>query len=77
MGEKFLDIELGSTRVKAVVIDEAAKFGARPTRFDAMGVSAMMHGYLAFGQAMHQLAPFRPGARRTLHRPAKVVPGVL
>ena len=85
MGKVYLGIELGSTRIKAVVIDEtgfvlasgsfawenkpltetvwtydladarkglaaayaacaddyAAKFGSRPTRFDAMGVSAM------------------------------------
>jgi len=102
-GKKYLGIELGSTRIKAVVIDGmgavlasgsftwenkplsetvwsydladarkglaaayaacaddyAAKFGARPMCFDSMGVSAMMHGYLAFDKAMHQLAPFR------------------
>ena len=99
----YLGIELGSTRIKAVVTDEsgrvlasgstawenkalsetiwtydladarkglaaayaacaddyAAKHGARPTRFDAMGVSAMMHGYLAFDAEGNQLAPFR------------------
>ena len=103
MSKRYLGIELGSTRIKAVVIDEAgevlssgafawenrpisetvwsydladaqkglaaayaacaddfaAKFGARPARFDAMGVSAMMHGYLVFDGAMNQLAPFR------------------
>lgn len=103
MGKKYIGIELGSTRIKAVVIDErgrvlaagfsvwenrslsdtvwtydladarsglaaayaacaddyAAKFGARPERFDGMGVSAMMHGYLVFDAAMNQLAPFR------------------
>ncbi len=103
MAKRFLGIELGSTRIKAVVTDEtgvvlatgafawenrplsdtawtydladartgmatayaacaddyAAKFGVRPTRFDAMGVSAMMHGYLVFDRAMRQLAPFR------------------
>ena len=101
--KEYLGIELGSTRIKAVVIDEAgeslasgafawenrpisdtvwsydlgdarkglaaayaacaddyaAKFGVRPTRFAAMGVSAMMHGYLVFDKAMNQLAPFR------------------
>lgn len=100
--KNYLGIELGSTRIKAVVIDEAgevlasgsfawenrpltetvwtydladarkglaaayaacaddyaAKFGPRPTRFDAMGVSAMMHGYIVFDRAMNQLAPF-------------------
>ena len=103
MSKTFLGIELGSTRIKAVVIDDegsvlasgsfawenkplsdtvwsydladarkglaaayaacaddyAAKFGARPTRFDAMGVSAMMHGYIVFDANMNQLAPFR------------------
>ena len=103
MEKAYLGIELGSTRIKAVMIDEAgrvlasgsfawenkplaetvwtydladarkglaaayaacaddyaAKFGSRPTRFDAMGVSAMMHGYLVFDKAMNQLAPFR------------------
>ena len=99
----YLGIELGSTRIKAVVINEAgavlatgsyawenkslsdtiwtynladarkglaaaysscaddyaAKFGSRPTRFDAMGVSAMMHGYIVLDKELRQLAPFR------------------
>ena len=99
----FLGIELGSTRIKAVIIGGdgtviasgafawenkplpgnvwtydladaraglaaayaacadgyAAKHGACPTRFDAIGVSAMMHGYLVFGRDGRQLAPFR------------------
>ena len=100
---EYLGIELGSTRIKAVVIDGkgavvssgafqwenrqlpngvwsyelseakaglsaayaacaeayAAKFGSRPRRFDAIGISAMMHGYLVFDAAGRQLAPFR------------------
>ena len=100
---EYLGIEFGSTRIKAVVIDEAgavlasgsfawenkplsddvwtydladarrglsaayqacaddyaARRGSRPTRFDAMGVSAMMHGYIVFDGDMRQLAPFR------------------
>lgn len=103
MNRTFLGIELGSTRIKAVVVNElgetlasgafawenrpladdvwtydladaragvaaayaacatdfAAKFGAAPSRFDAMGVSGMMHGYLVFDAAMNPLAPFR------------------
>ena len=99
----FLGIELGSTRIKAVVIDGmgdvlasgafvwenkplsgdvwtydlsearfgiaaayaacaddyAAMHGARPSRFDAIGISAMMHGYLVFDADGRQLAPFR------------------
>ena len=100
---EYLGIELGSTRIKAVIIDEtgavvakgafawenrpaengiwtyelkealagvasaycacadeyAAKRGARPRCFAAMGVSAMMHGYVVFDADGHQLAPFR------------------
>ena len=99
----FLGIELGSTCIKAVVIDGsgavqatgsfvwenkplsdtvwsydladaraglaaayaacaddyAARHGARPSRFDAIGISAMMHGYLVFAGDGQQLAPFR------------------
>ena len=99
----YLGIELGSTRIKAVVADAAgrvlasgtsawenkplsetvwtydladarkglaaaysasadeyaAKHGVRPVRFDAIGISAMMHGYLVFDAEGNQLAPFR------------------
>ena len=102
-GSRFLGIELGSTRIKAVVIDGSgtvlasgafvwenkpladdvwsydlsdarsglaaayaacaddytARQGARPSRFDAIGISAMMHGYLVFDGDGRQLAPFR------------------
>lgn len=103
MNKVFLGIELGSTRIKAVAIDElgaalasgsfswenrqadggvwtydladvrrglvaaygacaarfAERFGHRPHRFDAIGISGMMHGYLAFDASWVQLAPFR------------------
>ncbi|MCL2516801.1 MAG: FGGY-family carbohydrate kinase [Microbacteriaceae bacterium] len=36
-----------------------ARHGARPTGFAAIGVSAMMHGYLAFDAAGELLVPFR------------------
>lgn len=36
-----------------------ATFGVRPTSFSALGISAMMHGYLAFDDAGEQLVPFR------------------
>jgi len=94
----FLGIELGSTRIKAVVINEhheviastahnwenklegncwtydlkdvwaglrdcvqqiIANCELRIANLSAMGVSAMMHGYLAFGSAGNQLVPFR------------------
>lgn len=88
-----LGVELGSTRIKAVAIDEAHKpvsagdytwksalengiwtydleqvwVGLRETlsgiehreRVDVMGVSAMMHGYLAFDADWNLLVPFR------------------
>ena len=97
-----LGIELGSTRIKAVLIDEKhipiaqgdfewenllvngvwtcsmdmvhtglqacfanlkadvkAKFGAELTTVGAIGVSAMMHGYLPFDKDGQQMAEFR------------------
>ncbi|HIU33826.1 MAG TPA: FGGY-family carbohydrate kinase [Candidatus Pullichristensenella excrementigallinarum] len=101
-GRTVLGIELGSTRIKAVLIDEnhapiasgshewenqlvdgiwtysledawkglqdcyrdlkrdvAEKYGAKLTRFAAIGMSAMMHGYLPFDKEGRQLAGFR------------------
>ena len=100
--KKILGIELGSTRIKAVLIDEAAcvlvqgsyewenslvdglwsyslseveeglqasfsdlaanykeKFGEILRSVDAIGISAMMHGYLAFDKDDNLLVPFR------------------
>lgn len=100
--KKILGIELGSTRIKAVLCDEngkvvasgiyewenilvdglwsypidqaleglassyaalaadyKAKFGDDLTTLDAVGISAMMHGYLAFDKYDNLLAPFR------------------
>lgn len=103
-GTAVLGIELGSTRIKACLVDPAAdhrviatgshawenqltgrlwtypvegvwtglqsavadlladaecRHGVRPTTFGAIGVSAMMHGYLAFDSAGDLLVPFR------------------
>lgn len=101
-GRTTLGIELGSTRIKAVLVDEQLRpiasgsheweneyvdgrwtyplvavetgvraayadlvadverqFGVRPTAFRAAGVSAMMHGYLAFDEDGELLVPFR------------------
>lgn len=101
-GETFLGIELGSTRVKAVLTDRfhqplalgsyawenrlenglwtydikdiwaalrgcyadladhvAKEYGVQITTVGAMGVSAMMHGYLAFDSNGKLLVPFR------------------
>ena len=92
-GSTFLGMELGSTRIKAVAVDEdfvpvssgeytwasscengvwtydleevwsglrAALSGVRDReRIQAVGVSAMMHGYLAFDSQWRLLTPFR------------------
>ena len=102
LNKTVLGIELGSTRIKAVLIDEhhapvasgdfewenqlvngvwtysmdtvhtglqtcfanlkadvKAKFGLELTTVGAMGVSAMMHGYLPFDKNGRQLCEFR------------------
>ena len=95
---KILGIELGSTRIKAVLIDENAKilatgvsewenelvdglwsypmqkaksgmqeayadlvknYGKAITTLDRIGISAMMHGHLAFDENDNLLVPFR------------------
>ncbi len=101
-GNAVMGIEFGSTRIKAVLIDEnyraiaqgahdwenslvdgvwsysleaieaglrdayakcaadaMAKYGAKITSLKALGVSGMMHGYLAFDEKGELLVPFR------------------
>lgn len=101
-GKAVVGIELGSTRIKAVLLDEehnpaamgshswenklehgywtydlddvwkglqdcyrdlcrdvSEKFGTELTRVAALGISAMMHGYLAFDRDGQLLTPFR------------------
>jgi len=43
----------------ALVADVEERHGVRPTTFGALGVSAMMHGYLAFDASDELLVPFR------------------
>jgi sugar (pentulose or hexulose) kinase len=43
----------------ALVADIERQYGVRPAAFGAIGVSAMMHGYLAFDAAGELLVPFR------------------
>ncbi len=43
----------------AVVADAEERHGVRPETFGAIGVSAMMHGYLAFDETGDLLVPFR------------------
>lgn len=102
LGKAVVGIELGSTRIKAVLLDDehnpaamgshswenklengywtygldevwkglqscyrdlcrdvTEKFGAELTKPAALGISGMMHGYLAFGKEGQLLTPFR------------------
>jgi sugar (pentulose or hexulose) kinase len=43
----------------ALVDDAQERHGIRPDTFGAIGVSAMMHGYLAFDESGELLVPFR------------------
>lgn len=45
--------------VGSLLADCERRHGARPTSVGALGVSAMMHGYLAFDEAGELLVPFR------------------
>lgn len=44
---------------KALADDYAEKYGEKLRRVDALGVSAMMHGYLVFDRELRLLTPFR------------------
>lgn len=112
----ILGIELGSTRIKSVIIDREGivlatgeyswenklengfwtysedeiqqglresyadlkrnyerAYSEKLTRFDAIGVSAMMHGYLAFDQEDRLLAPFRTWRNVNTGEAAKIL----
>ena len=110
----FLGIELGSTRIKAVLIDEghgviatashtwenqfengywtysledawaglrdcvqALSIKAPLSSVRAMGISAMMHGYLAFNSAGEQLVPFRTWRNTTAGQAAEELTALL
>jgi sugar (pentulose or hexulose) kinase len=45
--------------VAALLADAEIRYGVRPATVGALGVSAMMHGYLAFDEAGELLVPFR------------------
>ncbi len=54
------DVHLGLQRVyKSLVDDVKAHYGVPIAAVGAIGVSAMMHGYLPFDAAGNQLSPFR------------------
>lgn len=113
-GKTFLGIELGSTRIKAVLIGEdynpiasgshdwenrledgvwtyhlddvskglqasfkkladevLERYGTTLTATGGIGISAMMHGYLAFDKAGNQLVPFRTWRNTTTEQAAE------
>lgn len=115
----FLGIEFGSTRIKAVLIDENHKsiaqgsfdwenrlengiwtyhlddvwrgvqtaykelaqdverrYGKKLDKIGALGISAMMHGYLAFDKAGNQLAEFRTWRNTTTEAAAQKLSGL-
>ena len=119
-GRAVLGIELGSTRIKAVLVtpdgapvasgshdwenqfvdrtwtysldavwsglqgcyaalvdDVEQRYGVRPATFGAIGVSAMMHGYLAFDASGELLVPFRTWRNTSTERAATELSEVL
>lgn len=119
-GKAFLGIELGSTRIKAVLIDEeyspiaegifewenkfeggfwtysldeihrgvktcyaslcdnvSKRYGAKITSLAGMGVSAMMHGYMAFNESGELLVPFRTWRNTTTEAASEELSGLL
>lgn len=110
--KKILGIELGSTRIKSVLIDENAKilaqgsyewenelvdglwsysldkaieglqssyadllknYGQVIEEVDAIGISGMMHGYLAFDKEDNLLAPFRTWRNTNTSEASKIL----
>jgi sugar (pentulose or hexulose) kinase len=57
--------------------DVEARYGVRATTFGALGVSAMMHGYLAFDASGSLLVPFRTWRNTTTARAAEELSGWL
>jgi sugar (pentulose or hexulose) kinase len=53
-----------------LVADIESRHGVRPASYGAIGVSAMMHGYLAFDAAGELLTPFRTWRNTTTGRAA-------
>ncbi|MGC5167518.1 xylulokinase [Luteimicrobium sp. DT211] len=55
----------------SLVEDAERRHGVRPTSYRALGVSAMMHGYLAFDAEGELLVPFRTWRDTTTERAAE------
>jgi sugar (pentulose or hexulose) kinase len=56
-----------------LIVDAERRHGVRPQSFGAIGVSAMMHGYLAFDAEGGLLAPFRTWRNTTTSRASGVL----
>lgn len=116
----YLGIEFGSTRIKAVLIDDTfapiaggshdwqnryengvwtyslddiikglqhcyaslvedvrSKYGVTPSGYGAMGISGMMHGYMAFDEDGNLLVPFRTWRNTITEQAAAELSGIL
>jgi sugar (pentulose or hexulose) kinase len=62
--------------VTALLADVEQQYGVRPTTIGAIGVSAMMHGYLAFDDADELLVPFRTWRNTTTERASTELSGL-
>ncbi len=63
--------------VADLLSDAERRHGVRPVTFGALGVSAMMHGYLAFDADDQLLVPFRTWRNTTTERAASELTEVL
>jgi sugar (pentulose or hexulose) kinase len=59
-----------------LVADVETRFGVRPESFGAIGISAMMHGYLAFDERDELLVPFRTWRNTTTGRASEDLSGL-
>ncbi len=59
-----------------LLADVQQKYGVQPTTFTAVGVSAMMHGYLAFDADGELLVPFRTWRNTSTERAATALTGL-
>ncbi|GHV73770.1 ATPase [Spirochaetia bacterium] len=61
------------TAVKELSDDFRSRYGAPLSNVEAIGISAMMHGYLAFDKDGKQLAPFRTWRNTSTEQAAKLL----
>ncbi|MDY0908624.1 FGGY-family carbohydrate kinase [Microbacterium sp. CFBP9034] len=56
-----------------LIADVQRRYGVQPKSFGAIGISAMMHGYLCFDESGELLVPFRTWRNTTTDRAAAVL----